>query len=75
MIINDLKILLQGGSFFKVSMGSSDTVFCFSGCKPYKMYFPVKGKLQYMKGVADSDERKLVTKEAVFNDPRDILKF
>ena len=56
-------------------MGSSDTVFCFSGCKPYKMYFPVKGKLQYMKGVADSDERKLVTKEAVFNDPRDILKF
>ena len=44
-------------------------------CKPYKMDFPVKGKLQYLKVNSENTERKLVTKEAVFNDPRDILKF
>ena len=44
-------------------------------CKPYKMDFPVKGKLQYLKRESDNAEPKIVTKEAVFNDPRDILKF
>jgi D-amino peptidase len=44
-------------------------------CKPYKMDFPVKGKLQYLKGNSENEEKKTVCKEAVFNDPRDILKF
>ena len=44
-------------------------------CKPYTMDFPVKGQLQYLKRESDNAEPKIVTKEAVFNDPRDILKF
>ncbi len=44
-------------------------------CKPYKMDLPIKGKLQYLKRLTDKSEPEIITKEAVFYDPRDILKF
>ena len=46
-----------------------------SGCKPYRMKLPIKGKLQYIKQTNASYAPEIVVKEAVFNDPRDILKF
>ena len=55
--------------------GARKAMAAIPDCKPYIMDFPVKGKLQYLKRESDSAEPKLVTKEAVFNDPRDILKF
>ncbi len=44
-------------------------------CKPYTMELPVKGRMQYLKPDPEGSEPKLATKEAVFSDPRDILKF
>lgn len=42
---------------------------------PYKMELPVKGKLQYLDLNSDLSEPEIITKEAVFQDVRDILKF
>ena len=44
-------------------------------CKPYKMELPIKAKLQYLKRASETSEPKVVTKEAIFNDQGDILKF
>ena len=44
-------------------------------CKPYAMDIPIKGKMQYLNLDSERSESELVTKEAVFNDPRDILNF
>ena len=55
--------------------GAKKAMEILSDCKPYKMQLPIKGKLQYIDLNSDSPEQKIITKEAVFNDPRDILKF
>ena len=44
-------------------------------CKPYTMDIPIKGKMQYLNLDSEISESELVTKEAVFIDPRDILNF
>jgi len=44
-------------------------------CKPYTMDLPINGKMQYLNLDSDSPESELITKEAVFMDPRDILNF
>ena len=44
-------------------------------CKPYTMDIPVKGKMQYLQWDSEASEPKFLTKEAVFNDPRNILNF
>lgn len=44
-------------------------------CQPYKMELPIKGKLQYLKRASETAEPEVVTKEAIFNDQGDILKF
>ncbi len=44
-------------------------------CKPYLMNLPVKGKLQYFDLKSDSSGHKIISKEAVFDDVENILKF
>jgi D-aminopeptidase len=46
-----------------------------SQCKPYKLDMPIKGKMQYLDLKSDPENPELITKEAVFQDPRDIVKF
>ncbi len=54
--------------------GAKKAMEAIPDCKPYRMDLPIKGKLQYLKD-NPSYTKKIVTKEAVFDDPRDILKF
>ncbi|RLE05787.1 MAG: hypothetical protein DRJ13_01345 [Bacteroidetes bacterium] len=44
-------------------------------CIPFTMDTPVKGKMQYLQWDSEASEPKFLTKEAVFNDPRNILNF
>jgi len=44
-------------------------------CKPYKMEMPIKGRLQYLDLKSNPKKTKTITREAVFQDPRDITKF
>ena len=55
--------------------GAKKSMEVISQCIPYKMELPVKGKLQYINLNSDLSEPEIITKEAVFQDARDILKF
>jgi len=55
--------------------GAKNAMKALPTCKPYKMEIPIKGKLQYLDLKSDSIRHKIVTKEAVFNNVEDILKF
>lgn len=44
-------------------------------CKPYKLDMPVKGKLQRLDLNSDPTGGTVITKEAIFNDVEDIVKF
>ena len=54
--------------------GAKKAMEAIPDCKPYKMDLPIQGKLQYLSD-NPSYTKKIVTKEAVFDDPRDILNF
>lgn len=55
--------------------GAKKAMEAISDCKPYGMKLPIKGKLQYIKQTNASYAPEIVVKEAVFNNPIDILKF
>lgn len=55
--------------------GAKKSMESLSRCKPYKLDMPIKGKLQYLDLNSNPKKPKLVTKNAVFQDPRDIVKF
>jgi D-amino peptidase len=55
--------------------GAKKAMEALPNCKPYKLELPIKGKLQYLKRASETSEPEVVTKEAVFNDQGDILKF
>ena len=55
--------------------GAKKSMEMISHCTPYKMDLPIKGKLQYLDLESKSPEPDLITKEAVFNDARDIYNF
>ena len=55
--------------------GAKRSMKALSMCKPYKMDMPIKGKLQYLDLRSDPENPELITKEAVFQDARDIVKF
>ena len=55
--------------------GAKKAMEVIKDCKPYRMDLPIKGKLQYIEQTNASYAPHLVVREAVFNDPRDILKF
>ena len=55
--------------------GAKRSMEALSQCKPYKMEMPIKGKLQYLDLKSNPKKPKTVTREAVFQDPRDITKF
>ncbi len=44
-------------------------------CKPYTMEIPIKGKLQYLDLNSGQSNPEIITKEAIFDDVRNILKF
>ncbi len=55
--------------------GARESMEALSRCIPYEMDLPIKGRLQYLDLDSNSPEPELITKEAVFQDARDILKF
>ncbi len=55
--------------------GAKKAMEVIKDCKPFHMKLPIKGKVQYIEQTNASYAPHLVTREAVFNDPRDILKF
>ena len=55
--------------------GAKKSMQALSECKPYKMDMPIKGKLQYLDLKSNPKKTKTITREAVFQDPRDITKF
>jgi D-amino peptidase len=55
--------------------GAKQSMEALSTCKPYKMDMPIKGKLQYLDLRSKAKKQKMITREAVFQDPRDIVKF
>jgi D-amino peptidase len=55
--------------------GAKKSMEALSECKPYKMDMPIKGKLQYLDLRSHTKKPKLITREAVFQDPRNIVKF
>ena len=55
--------------------GAKKSMEVISQCIPYKLDLPIKGKLQYLNLDSNSTDPELITKEAVFQDPRDIYKF
>jgi D-amino peptidase len=55
--------------------GAKKAMEALPNCKPYKLELPIKGKLQYLKRASETAEPEVVTKEAIFNDQGDILKF
>jgi D-amino peptidase len=44
-------------------------------CKPFTMDMPIKGKLQYLDLKSNRKNPKIITKEAVFRDARDVVRF
>jgi D-amino peptidase len=46
-----------------------------SRCKPFKMDMPIQGRLQYLELKGSRKTPKTITREAVFQDARDIVKF
>ena len=46
-----------------------------SECKPFKMDMPIQGRLQYLDLKGSRKTPKTITKQAVFEDARDIVKF
>jgi len=54
--------------------GAKKAMEAIPNCKPYRMDLPIKGKLQYLTD-NPSYTKKIVTKEAVFNNLLDILNF
>jgi D-amino peptidase len=55
--------------------GAKKSMEALSECKPYKMDMPIKGKLQYLDLRSNTKKAKIITREAVFEDARDIVKF
>jgi len=55
--------------------GARKSMDALSRCKPFKMDLPIKGKLQYLDLKGSRKNPKIITKEAVFHDPRIITKF
>ncbi len=55
--------------------GAKKSMEVLSECKPYKMDLPIKGKIQYLDLKSNPKKRNIITREAVFQDPRDIVKF
>jgi D-amino peptidase len=55
--------------------GARKSMEALSQCKPYKMDMPIKGKLQYLDLKSDPEDPEIITREAVFEDARDIVKF
>ncbi len=55
--------------------GAKNSMEVISRCKPYKMDLPIAGELQYLDLNSVSPEPKIITKKAVFDDPRNITKF
>jgi D-amino peptidase len=55
--------------------GARKSMKALSECEPYKMDMPIMGKLQYLDPRSNTKKQKIITKETVFQDPRDIVKF
>lgn len=55
--------------------GAKKSMEAMSQCKPYKMDVPIQGRLQYLDLRSDPENPPIISKEAVFQDPRDITKF
>jgi len=55
--------------------GAKRSMETLSKCKPYKMEMPIKGKLQYLDLKSNPKKPKIITREAIFQDARDITKF
>lgn len=55
--------------------GAKKAMKALPDCKPYIMNMPIKGKLQYLDLKSDSSGHKIITKEAIFDDVENILKF
>ncbi len=55
--------------------GAKKAIEAISHCEPYTMELPIKGKLQYLDLNSVQKDPEIITKEAVFHDVRDILKF
>jgi D-amino peptidase len=55
--------------------GAKKSMEALSRCRPFKMDLPIKGKLQFLDLKPDPENPGIVTREAVFGDPRDIVKF
>ncbi len=55
--------------------GARKSMEAIAHCKPYKLDLPIKGKLQYLDLNSNSPEQVVITKEAIFQNALDILKF
>lgn len=55
--------------------GARKAMEALPGCKPFTMDMPIKGKLQYLDLKSNRKNPKIITREAVFDDARDILRF
>jgi len=55
--------------------GAKKSMEATSLCKPYKMDMPIKGRLQYLDLESNPEDPEIITREEIFQDPRDILKF
>lgn len=55
--------------------GARKSMEMLSECKPFKLDMPIKGKMQYLDRSSDPEDPEIITREAVFQDPRDITKF
>jgi D-amino peptidase len=55
--------------------GAKESMKVLSQCTPYKMDMPIKGKLQYLDLKSDPENPGIITREAVFQDARNIVKF
>ena len=55
--------------------GAKKSMEVLSQCSPYKMDMPINGKLQYLDLKSDLEEPEKITREAVFQDARNIVKF
>ena len=55
--------------------GAKKSMEALSLCKPYKMDMPIQGKLQYLDLKSRTKKPKIITKETVIQDAREITKF
>ena len=55
--------------------GAKKSMEVLTKCRPYKMDMPIKGKLQYLDLKSNPKKQKILTREAVFQDARDITEF